>query len=147
MALIIGTSDNTYKLNVKGAASNVKMSIGAEALKPRADTAAQAVIKTAGKTASKVIESGGELITAPAVWLKDMQQNWLMYMVVAAIIMGSIAFLYCVVCFRLNRNKNNQARSTMIELAQTLSNKTRALQQLPSLSAPSLAVLPPNLQV
>ncbi|CAF1657314.1 unnamed protein product, partial [Adineta ricciae] len=68
-------------MSISGDASDVKFNIMDSAAKAN-NTPVQAVMNSAGKTASKIIESGGDLLTAPVVWLKDMQQNWVMYMVV-----------------------------------------------------------------
>ncbi|CAF4425167.1 unnamed protein product, partial [Rotaria magnacalcarata] len=70
---------------------NAKLILGDTALFKAADTPVQTALKAAGKA----IESGSDLIAAPALWLKDMQKNWLMYMIIAAIILLIIAFLYC----------------------------------------------------
>ena len=147
MAFIIGNNQNNYKMVVEGSGSGVNMNLGDTALAPSADTAAQTVIKTAGKTASKVIESGGDIITAPAVWLKDIQQNWLMYMIVAAIILASIVFLYCVVSLRFNRKNNNRSFNNIVELAHIFRNKNGAPQQLAPLSTATLPSVSPNLEV
>jgi hypothetical protein len=147
MAFKFGTSDISYDMNVQGNNKDVKMQIDGNTLKSSTDNAVQAVMKSAGKSASKIIEGGADIITAPPVWLKDMQQNWLIYMIVAAVIISSIAFLYCAVCSYLNRKKNNLSNNKLAELAKIISNKNGILQQPLSLSAVNLASLPPNLMV
>lgn len=147
MAFKFGTSDISYDMNVQGNNKDVKMQIDGNTLKSSTDNAVQAVMKSAGKSASKIIEGGADIITAPAVWLKDMQQNWLIYMIVAAVIISRIAFLYCAVCSYLNRKKNNLSNNKLAELAKIISNKNGILQQPLSLSAVNLASLPPNLMV
>ena len=62
-------------------------------------------MNSVGDTASKVIESGGDIATAPVTWLKDMQQNWLMYMIAVAVILSTITFLYCVLRLCIARKK------------------------------------------
>ena len=102
-------------------------------------------MKSAGKSASKLIEGGADIITAPAVWLKDIQQNWLTYMIVAAVIMLCIAFFYCAVCSYCNRKKNNWSNNNLVELAKVIGNKNGILQQPLSLSAVNLPSVSPNL--
>jgi len=67
MAVFTGNSKTEYQMNVKGDAKDIKINIGDTAIKASTETAAQVVINSVGKTASKVIESGGDVITAPAV--------------------------------------------------------------------------------
>jgi hypothetical protein len=38
-------------------------------------------IHTAVKAVSKIISRDGDIITATATWLRDMQKNWLVYVV------------------------------------------------------------------
>ncbi|CAF1666128.1 unnamed protein product [Adineta ricciae] len=123
MAFIVGNSQskNTYSMSISGDASDVKFNIMDSAAKAN-NTPVQAVMNSAGKTASKIIESGGDLLTAPVVWLKDMRQNWIMYMVVLAVILGSIAFLYCAFLFYCNRKKNSTDQSQLIQLAKIIGN-------------------------
>ena len=95
-------------------------------------TAVQKVMDSVGKTTSQVIQSGGDILTAPAIWLKEIQQNWLSYMIVTAIILSILTFFYCTVCFYLNRKKNNSFNGTLIELAKVIGNKDDIpRQQLP----------------
>ncbi|CAF4797395.1 unnamed protein product, partial [Rotaria socialis] len=70
---------------------NAKIILGDTALSKAADTPVQTALKAAGKA----IDSGSDLIAVPALWLKDMQKNWLIYMILPAIILLTIAFLYC----------------------------------------------------
>ncbi|CAF3218232.1 unnamed protein product [Rotaria sp. Silwood2] len=134
-------------MNVQGDGKNVKMLIGDKAIEASTDTAVQTVIKAAGQTAGNVIEGGGTIITAPAIWLKDIQQNWLTYMIVAAIILLCISFLYCSVCSYLNQKKDNGSNNNLLELAKVFSNKNGILQQPLALSATNLPSIPPNLVV
>src|SRR5437868_6883530 len=108
MAILVGTSKTEYSMNVKGDAKDIKINIGDTAIKAsKTETAAQEVISTVGKTASKVIASGGDILSVPGAWLKDMQQNWFTYMILVAIILSCMVFLYCTVCYYCNRKKNN----------------------------------------
>ena len=129
--------------SIKGTGSNNQILLGDSALKLKNGTIVQDMMETAGKTVNKVIESGGDIITAPAVWLKDMQQNWLTYMVVAAIILSILLFFYCLFCNYLPRKKSSSSSNSLIKLAEIISHPNAILprQQLPSsvLSLPSIS--------
>ncbi|CAF3849038.1 unnamed protein product [Rotaria sordida] len=140
----IGNSNTSVDPVIKGSGSHNQIFVGDSALKVKNGTAVQEVMNTVGKTASKVIESGGDIITAPAVWLKDIQQNWLTYMVLAAIILSILAFFYCSFCFYFNRRKNNSSNNNLIELAKIINNKTGILQQQLPLSMLNLPSVSPN---
>jgi hypothetical protein len=133
-----GSSELTYQQNVHGSGGNNKILIGDSAIKQLNDTALQTVMNTFGKTASKVIESGGDIVNAPVVWLKDMQKNWLAYMVVTAIILSSIAVLYCAISSYFNRKKNNGFNNNLLEIVKIFNNKTGILQQPLPLSVSNL---------
>ena len=135
------------KINVNGDTKNITINIGAAAMQSSTDTAVQTVIKAAGQTAGKVIEGGGTIITAPAIWLKDIQQNWLTYIIVAAVILLCISFLYCSACSYLNQKKDNGSNNNLLKLAKVFSNKNGILQQPLALSAANLPSIPPNLVV
>jgi hypothetical protein len=120
MAFKIGNVDNSYNMNIRGDAKDVNVHI-ADSMKKLNDTPTRMVMDAAGRTASKVIQSGGDILTAPAVWLKDMQQNWLSYMAIVAVIVGSVAILYCAFLIHCNRKKNNQAQNHIIELSKIMS--------------------------
>ncbi|CAF1691165.1 unnamed protein product [Adineta ricciae] len=66
MAFIVGNSQskNTYSMSISGDATDVKFNIMDSAAKAN-NTPVQAVMRSAGKTASKIIESCGDLLTAP----------------------------------------------------------------------------------
>ena len=91
----IGNSNTDVDVKMSGSGSNNHISVSDLPSKHKNGTAVQDVMNTVGKTAGKIIESGGDIITAPAVWLKDIQQNWLSYMIVTAIILSILAFFYC----------------------------------------------------
>ncbi len=63
-------------MKIKGDAKDIRINICDTAIKASTETVAQEVVTTVGKTANKVIESGGDIVNAPGVWLKDIQQNW-----------------------------------------------------------------------
>ena len=120
MSVRVGNTDVTYGLDIQGHGKNVYLNMGNEALKPPT--------------------SSGDIITALAVWLKSMQENWLSYKVILAVILVSVAFLYCVVCFRFNRKKNNQSQYILLELAKSIHGR-RGTSQLP-LPLPTPGLLP-----
>jgi hypothetical protein len=138
MVIITGNSKTKYSMNIKGDAKDIEINIGNTAIKAATDTAVQELINTA----SKVIESGGDIITAPAVWLKDIQQNWITYMVVTAIILSILAFFCYSFCFYFNRKKNSSFNNNLIELAKIINNKGDTLKQplpLSMLNLPSVS--------
>lgn len=119
----IGSSELIYKQeNQKGANGN-QLNIGDSALKLLNNTPIQQVMDSAGKSASKIIQTGGDLLAAPGVWVKDMQKNWLLYMVLAAIILSSITILYCVVNSYFYRKKSPRYDNNFIEMFKVLSNQ------------------------
>ncbi|CAF1513590.1 unnamed protein product [Adineta ricciae] len=128
-------------MSISGDASDVKFNIMDSAAKAN-NTPVQTVMNSASKTASKIIESGGDLLTAPVVWFKDMQQNWIMYMVVLAVILGSIAFLYCAFLFYCNPKKNSTDQSQLIEFAKIIGNKIGATQSPLAITTPTPSSLP-----
>ncbi|CAF1597388.1 unnamed protein product [Adineta ricciae] len=69
-----------------------------------------------------------------------MQENWLSYMIVIAIIIGSIAFLYCAFLFYCNRMKSGATQSQLIELTKIIGEKIIPTPQRP----PSSAISPLN---
>ncbi|CAF4138186.1 unnamed protein product [Adineta steineri] len=101
MAILIGDKNQYEQKNNNG--SNNNINIGDSALPKVHDNP----LKTAVKSANRIMESGTDIITAPAVWLKDMQKNWLSYMVVLAVILITITFLYCTIRSYFNRKSNN----------------------------------------
>jgi len=125
----MGNSKTIVEATMKGSGSHNQINLGESVLQAKNGTAIQDVMSTASKTASKVLESGGSIVAAPAVWLKDIQQNWLSYMLVAAVILSVLAFFYCSFCFYFNRAKKSSSDSSLIELAKIISHKTGVLQQ------------------
>ncbi len=61
-------------------------------------------VQTAFQTASKIIENTGDIITAPAMWLKNMQANWHIYLLATVVIFTVIAVLYCAMRFYVVRS-------------------------------------------
>lgn len=78
--------------------------------------------------ADKVSESSADTITTPANWLKSIEKNWLIYLVLVAIIMACIVFLYCSICYYLNRHANSSFNNNLIELANVISNNSDVSQ-------------------
>ncbi|CAF4367910.1 unnamed protein product, partial [Adineta steineri] len=125
MAIIIGNPKSEYERKIYNGSHN-NINIGDSALSKMQDTP----VETAFKSANKIIESGTDIITAPAVWLKDMQKNWLSYMVVLAVILIIGTFLYCTIrsyfkrkSNNSNNNNNNWSMGNLVELATVFSNK------------------------
>ncbi|CAF0869188.1 unnamed protein product [Adineta steineri] len=130
--MAIGNPNTEVDATISGSGSNNQISVSDLPSKLKNGTAVQDVMNTVGKTAGKIIESGGDIITAPAVWLKDIQQNWLTYMIVTAIILPILAFFYCSFTFYLNKKRNNMSNNNLLNFAKTISNKNGTMQnQLP----------------
>ena len=123
IAFKVGNSDIIYKQDIKSGSNN-NLNLGDSAIAK----VKQTPVQRSFDAAAKVIEGGADILTAPAVWLKDMQQNWLSYMVVAAIILLSIAFLYCVVRSYFARKSNNLSLNNLAQLATIITNKDKVLQ-------------------
>jgi hypothetical protein len=118
MSIKIGTSDVSNILKIGSHSGNNEVKLGDTAMAKPNETAVQKGIRAVGN----VIESGSEVLTAPARWLKDIQNNWFGYMIVLAIILSTVTFLYCVVRFHLLRRRNSTSKSNLIELASVLKN-------------------------
>nr|AEN94418.1 hypothetical protein [Adineta vaga] len=151
MAFKIGNTEtkNSYSMNVQGDAKDINLHIVDGATKGE-ETSIRTVMNSAGKTASKVIASTGDLLSAPAVWLKDMHQNWLSYMVVVAVIFGSAVFFYCALSLYCHRKKNSKVQSQFTELSKIIANKMTTSTQplaLPQKSVSTLLCLEENLRV
>ncbi|CAF0924861.1 unnamed protein product [Adineta steineri] len=69
MAIIIGNLKSEYEQKINNGSNN-NINIGDSALPKVQDTPVQ----TAFKSANKIMESGTDIITAPAVWLKDAEE-------------------------------------------------------------------------
>lgn len=141
-----GNSELIYQQTNKGSASNNHLLIGDSAVKPLNNTPVQKVMSAAGDTASKIIESSGDFITAPAVWLKDIQKNWLTYIVAVAVILLSIVILYFGVCSYFHRKKGNWFNNNLVELAKKLNNQAGISQHPLPLTVSNLpSILTKNL--
>ena len=137
MSLKIGSVENSYQPNFDKGSSHNHIYLGDSAIPKPADTAVQKAFDTAGK----VIESTGDLLTAPGRWLKDMQQNWFGYMIIVAIILSSITFLYWMLRLYCYRSRNKLSKKNFIELATTLAKANGTGQRPSSLSASDLAII------
>ena len=69
MAFNVGNSEVAYEQNVDRHSNNNNIYLGDAAI-PKT---AEAVVQKAFNTAGKVIETSGDILSTPAVWLKDMQ--------------------------------------------------------------------------
>ncbi|CAF1131173.1 unnamed protein product [Adineta ricciae] len=140
---------NSYSMHVQGDAEGINLHIVDGTTKGE-ETPVRAVMNSVGKTASKVITSARDLLSAPGTWLKDMQQNWFSYMVVIAIIFGSAALLYCALSIYCHRKKNSKVQSQFMELSKIFANKITHSPRSPALPTKFASVLPSlesNLQV
>jgi hypothetical protein len=108
------------KPSASGKGSRIQFGIGDSALPKVIDSPAQAGLKTA----SKLIEDGGEFIRTPFKWIKDIQANWLIYVVCAAIICLTILFFYCMVqkYFARKQNVKTGFTSQVVDMAMILAN-------------------------
>ena len=55
------------------------------------------------KVANSIMNDAADIIGMPVTWMKDMQQNWLVYVICAAIIMTCVLVLYCFIRYRCSR--------------------------------------------
>ena len=143
MAVFVGNSKTEYEMTISGDAKDVRINVGDGAI-AASKTQTREVMDTVGKTASKLIESGGDILTAPAVWLKNIQANWSLYIIVVAIILLCIVFLYCTVRYHLNQKKNIWSVNNLTELAQVIGNAGNALQRQIPLPTNNLLCRPSN---
>ncbi|UJR34680.1 hypothetical protein I4U23_027457 [Adineta vaga] len=111
------------------------------------DTPVRMVMYTAGKTASKLIESGGDILAATANWLKQMQDNWLMYLFVVTIIPGLFAFLYCAYLAHCNRKRIGLVQNQLMRPGKIIDGKTTTSAPSLPFSKPALSFLAKNPQV
>jgi hypothetical protein len=104
-------------MNVKGFFKSI---IDSEAV-----TSVTGTVRKGFNTAGNIIESGGHILATPGNWIKAVQKNWFTYVVVATIILICIVFLYCSLCYYMNRRTTNAFSSNLIELATVISNKNK----------------------
>jgi hypothetical protein len=135
----LGSSESLYQQENHGSATNNQVLIGDSALQALNKTPVQQVMNAAGNTASKIIEGTGDFITAPVVWLKDMQKNWLTYMIVVAVILFSSVILYCGICSYIHRKKSKGLGGNIVDLIKTMNNQAGNSQQPLPLSALNLS--------
>jgi hypothetical protein len=137
MSFKIGSVETNYQPNFDKGSSHNHIYLGDSAIPKSPDTAVQKAFDTAGK----VIESTGDLLTAPGRWLKDMQQNWFGYMILLAIILSAVTFLYCMLRLYCYRNRNKLSTTNLIELATTLAKTNSPGQRPSSLAGSDLAII------
>jgi hypothetical protein len=74
--------------------------------------------------ANSVIRGGSDLLTSPIRWLKDMQDNWALYLVCATIILVCLLVIYVVIRCHWSRRPNPTppppSSSGLAELATTI---------------------------
>ena len=114
MSFKFNISDVIYTPNGGFHGDNNEMKLGDSSMYRPKETAVQKVVKAAGN----VIESGSEILTELARWLKDMQTNWFGYMLILAIILSTTTFLYVygMVRFHLLCRKISAATADLIKL-------------------------------
>lgn len=124
MAVIVGNSEKTqYQMNVqKGNNNNIYL--GDSAMVKAADKPIKKVMEAAGN----IVDSTANVINAPVLWLKDMQSNWLTYLILIAIILVTISFLYCVIRSRCSPSRNTYSIDRIIEVATGIANKKQEIQ-------------------
>lgn len=61
--------------------------------------------------ANAVLRDGADLLGTPVRWIKAMQENWLAYLVCAAVILVCLLICYCVVRFHWSRRTTNSTVS------------------------------------
>jgi hypothetical protein len=123
----IGNSKTSVCSNIQGSGSNNQIVMGDAAFQFKPNTSVREVMNTLGKATSKVIESGGDIISAPAVWLKTMQENWITYLVLIAVILGIIAFFYCSCCVCANWKQAYPASNGLVDLAKIINSRNNDL--------------------
>ena len=99
---------NIYKPSISGSNNRINMPVADAASSKGSDSPGQAGRRVAGQ----LMEDGGELIRTPVRWIKDIQSNWLIYIVCATIICLSILYLYCMVRRHLGKKRNSTSGFT-----------------------------------
>lgn len=130
MSFKIGSSEVSNNQHVGENANSNSMNLGDSAIMKPTNTVVHRVFDAAGQ----LIESGSDVLSAPAHWLKDIQSNWFGYMIILAIIVGSITFFYCIVRYNLRRKANASLTNNMVQLATILT----GTKELTNKSAPSI---------
>jgi hypothetical protein len=55
------------------------------------------------KVANSIMNDAADIVGIPVTWIKDMQQNWLAYVICAAVILTCVLVLYCCIRYRCSR--------------------------------------------
>ena len=88
------------------------------------------------KVANSIMQDGADLLGTPVRWLKDMQQNWLVYVVCAAIILVCSVVVYCAVRSHCSRRRQASSKGwNLADLATIIAMKNTPS---PSLALPQL---------
>jgi hypothetical protein len=61
------------------------------------------------KTVNTILRDGSDMLGAPSRWMKDMQQNWLTYIIASAVILFCILFFYCIIRYRCSRSQKSRS--------------------------------------
>lgn len=88
---------NQQSVSIKGNNINYSASHAAEADRSRGSDGL--------KVANSMMNDAADLIGMPVTWMKDMQQNWLVYVICAAIILTCVLLLYCFIRYRCMRQQ------------------------------------------
>ena len=92
------------------------------------------------KMGNSIMQDGADLLGTPVRWLKDMQQNWLVYVVCVAIILVCSIVVYCAVLSHCSRRR--QASSNGLNLAELATMTAMKNKSSPSLGLPQLNARP-----
>jgi hypothetical protein len=60
------------------------------------------------KTVNTILRDGSDMLGAPSRWLKDMQHNWLTYIIATAVILFCVLFFYCMIRYRWSRPQKSR---------------------------------------
>lgn len=148
----MGIATTTARTNVNAVGADSTVLVGDSAMKHAKVSAVHEAIESAAKTTGKVIENGGELFSMPVTWLKTMQQDWLTYMIVLAVILTVIAIFYCTCCRSFGWQKANLSGNGLTQLAEVIMHKNAGLPNslpLPFFNPPTVtatAPVPPTAQ-
>lgn len=135
----IFSGKTVYDTSASGSSSKIEMHMGDSALSHNnKNSPGQAGLKAA----TKLIEDGSEFVRTPFKWIKDMQANWLIYVVCAAIICLCILGLYCAVRIYFVRKCHSHpiVASKFVNLATLLAHAqaNRSTKLVPSISTTEL---------
>jgi hypothetical protein len=90
-----------------------------------------------------LIEDGDYILQVPVVWVKDIQKNWMIYMVCTTVILISILLIYGICRRFINRKHDSLANSNLIELTAPIASRSKSsLRHIPIyMSNPSLSAV------